>query len=582
MPHQSSQIDQAESQEGLERLAEDLTQAQQEIERLKTDASIKASINDRPAEDGSKSVAEQVTEQVEAIRAELEARHQERVQQAEAQFKTRTDSMKALLTKKLSEGREAFKQAIAAEHKAALDNLTDDHQKEIQRLKAQHQEELEVLRQNQETQFELFKVSWLAEHATSDSAQASQQDWNPTDSQVKELVANNQTVKSIVARNIKTKVDQERVNVMAQVKAELEKLAAERLEELQKKANKAREDAVQMEAKRHSVKLSMTENRARAALAKIDVVQKAAEETPQRPVGEVWAIAKDVKPAPVVPPQPQGGLQASAAPPATTFGQPTPVPGSLHAQSTIAGTTRPSSLTQAQTRPLSAQGSVQHPFTNSTPSPASQGQPLSSPTPNPNTFTSSQPAPKLHFAPSRNQSGTNAQQSSPFSQSSLELPAKPPQAQPPNQPNAGPGANRTLMSGIPRGGVQAMRGVRGGRGGQVPNQPNQAHQAPQAPQAQSQDRPQLQQNTTRGTGIPRGSAIQGRGRGVQGRGALQQVQTSSVPEVQTQAQRSPGSARGALSAAARQFVPQGNKRVREDGQDESEVANGKRMKGDGN
>ena len=36
-----------------------------------------------------------------------------------------------------------------------------------------------------------------------------------------------------------------------------------------------------------------------------------------------------------------------------------------------------------------------------------------------------------------------------------------------------------------------------------------------------------------------------------------------------------------MNAAARQFVPQGNKRAREDGQDGSETGNGKRTKSDG-
>lgn len=577
---QSPQVHGAESQELLENLRQELSQAQDEVEQLKADARIKASIIDGSTEDGSKSVADQVTQQVEAIRAELEARHQERVNHAEITFQNRADSMKAQLSKKLSEGREIFKQATAAEHEAALDSLRREHQEEVELLKNQHHEELEVLRQNEESKFEQFKETWLAEHRTSDNAaesviinesQTSQQDWKPTDAQVKELVANNPTIKSILARNIRTKLDQER----ARIEEEQEKLAAERLDELQKKASKARDDAVQMEAKRHSVKLSMTENRARAALAKIEVVQKAAEETPQRPVVEVWAIAKDVKPTPVVPPQPQGGAQALATPQASTFGQPTPVPGSLQNQPTVSGTNRPASLAQAQPRAMSAQASVQQrAFSNSSPRSASQGQTLPLPTSNLISATNSQPVPKLLLASNRNLTGTTAQQSSPFVQSILDLPAKPPQPQPLNQLNAGAAANRTLTSGIPRGGAQAMRGARGGRGGQAQSQSNQITQLPQIQN-------QVQPNNARGTSIPRGSAIPGRGRGAQGRGAIQQVQTSSVPEAQNQAQGSPGSGRGAMNAAARQFVPQGNKRAREDGQDGSDIGNGKRTKSDG-
>lgn len=36
-----------------------------------------------------------------------------------------------------------------------------------------------------------------------------------------------------------------------------------------------------------------------------------------------------------------------------------------------------------------------------------------------------------------------------------------------------------------------------------------------------------------------------------------------------------------MNATARQFIPQGNKRGREEGPDDSEIANGKRFKNDG-
>jgi len=53
-----------------------------------------------------------------------------------------------------------------------------------------------------------------------------------------------------------------------------------------------------MEGKKSSLKLNMCENRLKITMAKIGVVENAVKETPEKPVGEVWEIAKVAKPAP--------------------------------------------------------------------------------------------------------------------------------------------------------------------------------------------------------------------------------------------------------------------------------------------
>src|SRR5205814_7764390 len=89
---------------------------------------------------------------------------------------------------------------------------------------------------------------------------------------------------------------------------------AEALSELEKKFNEEREalirerdqkisSAVELAEKRLLAKVSMTEGRARSVQAKIEVVQNAATDTPQRPVVEVWEIAKVAKPVPGRQPQ---------------------------------------------------------------------------------------------------------------------------------------------------------------------------------------------------------------------------------------------------------------------------------------
>src|SRR5205814_10104455 len=81
----------------------------------------------------------------------------------------------------------------------------------------------------------------------------------------------------------------------------------------QKKSEHAKEQAVLMESKRSTLKINMAENRARTAAAKIEVIEAAARETPERLVGEVWEIAKVAKPATA--PAPAAPIpQVSAAP----------------------------------------------------------------------------------------------------------------------------------------------------------------------------------------------------------------------------------------------------------------------------
>ena len=332
--------------EELERLRQDLANAQQEVASLKVDASINSSIGQPLAEDGSKSLAEQVTEQAGLVRAELEARHDERVQQAEDAFNKRAEAMKGQLKKKLQDGREQYREEVAAAHTQEMQSLKSDHEVELQTLRSRHQDEMDELRRNEETKFEQFKEVFLAEHSTQVKSEKptdeAEVQTNPnkaelTDVEARGLIANNPVIRGILMKNINTKVEKE--------KEAQQKILTERVAEIEKKATHEKDQAVMMESKKVSVKISMAENRAKSAQAKLDVVQKAATETPQRPVGDVWAIAKDAKPVPNVglsaqkpTTQPSGSTQptfsqstqlsqagsAQNSKQITTFGQPTP------------------------------------------------------------------------------------------------------------------------------------------------------------------------------------------------------------------------------------------------------------------
>ncbi|KAI9838350.1 MAG: hypothetical protein M1819_005618 [Sarea resinae] len=593
----------------LEKLQEDLVNAQQEVETLKANASISASIADAQTENGSKPVAEQIAEQVETMKAELKADYDARVHRAEEQFKQRADRMKTQLSKKLTEGKDQIRETLTTEHGDTIAKMTAEHQEEIERLRTQHTEELERLRvqhtedlerlkQEEESRFEQLKQSQQDQKVKSqdgseapaadmkaDQADKAPKVWSPSESEVKDLVANNPTVKQMVVRNLQAKLQQEKESLIAKAreeqkaameqelaksKEEQEILSEKKLEEARNKAETMRAQAVAMEGKRSSVKISMAETKARNALFKVEIVEKAAIETPQRAVVEVWAIAKDARPPPAVvaPNQAANAAHQGSANGAPSFGKPSaapavqrgvfgqPTPGPQQHFPSPQQAAAPMQGTQAQApRPLTpGQASAQPQQKQDVPPSASPAQ-TQLPQALPN--SPAQPQPQMQ----------QAQQP----QTSSGLPAKPPQG---HNAGTGPTALRGLMqqqSGIPRVGAPAGRG-RGGRGGgpQGQNQ-NQAQQQPsQLPQGQRGGHQ---------SGLPRGGRG-GRGGGQPGRGGQQGIQTSGMHPNQSPQQSSP---RGSLNAGARQFVPgQGSKRPREDGSDAVDGASaGKRARGGG-
>lgn len=556
-----------ETLEALEKLKAELATAQQEVETLRANATstnTTAPIGEAtPAGEGAVS-AEQLAEQIAKVKAEAE----ESVQAAAARFQHRADQMRAALTKKLTEGKQALRQEseeaarkLKEEHEQAMQELKTEHEAEIQRIKAEHQKELERVKGGAQGEQPAPATADVpvdsAPEGASESAPAStttevksepSKFSDLTDQEVKDLVNNNNTVKSIITRNIKTKLS---VELEAKAK-ELNEKHEKETEELQKKAD----GAVAMAEKRVALKLNMAQNRERNATAKIEVVQKAAEETPERPVGEVWAVAKDAKPAP-------------AAPAA-------PAPAQQPQQQAQAPNTAPQT---AQAAPLQPQQQ---------PSPAGGfGQPAQQQLPRPhvvpvNQFQGQQGQPPMNPFPPQNTGipragsamGQNNQfrPNSPFGQQQIQggqvqfqpqgqvqqqqsgipnpqgnpLHNRPPQQGQPNV-GTGPTALRGLMgqgggTGIPRGG-----GIpRPGRGG--------AQAGAQGQQAPAQ------------SNLPRRGGGHGRGRG----GGQQGGQEAGGP----------GAGRG-MNASAKQFVP--NKRPREDGAEGGGQDGGpKRARGGGN
>lgn len=483
--------------------------------------------------------AEKIKE-LEAKVKSLEAALAEKEAEADGKVKERVDKMKQILNAKLAESKTL--------HKQEIDKLKESYQ---QAPPSKGEGPLEF-----------------------------------TDAQARKLVEENETILSIVRSNIRGKV------ASARETASKEKLAA--LEELEKKCNEEKEalvkerdlkisQAEELAEKRVKVKLSMTESRIKQAQNKLDLVHRAAADTPQKAVVEVWDLIKAVRanatPAKPAPPPGTAAVPQSPAP------QPQPPQQDQQGKSQQPATpVKPVATPQPQPAQPAQQPVQQQPTGEQPQGTPSAKQQQAPPTTTPATTPALTPAPTPTPAPTQTPSQTPVEtpvqapvpapvQPSTHPQPSPQPPAQPPAQQPsqnqsaaglPNRPpqathhtGTGPGALRALQSGLPM-----ARGGGRGRGGPH-NQYNQ--------QAAEQ---QQQTSSGRGSGFQRG----GRGRGGQGRGGAQSVQTGNVAG--GQGQPSPRGGRGGLNVQARQFIPQGNKRTREDG-GEADTGSGKRIRGGG-
>lgn len=112
-----------------------------------------------------------------------------------------------------------------------------------------------------------------------------------SDPEIRRVLSENATLKTIVTNNIKAKLSAETKKLKEEAEQALKA-------EYEAKITNAREQATTLESKKSTLKLNMADNKVRLATAKLNVVEKAAKDTPQRPVGEVWEEAKVAKPAP--------------------------------------------------------------------------------------------------------------------------------------------------------------------------------------------------------------------------------------------------------------------------------------------
>ena len=335
-------------------------------------------------------------------------------------------------------------------------------------------------------------------------------------------------MRGVLRKNVTTQVNKLKEEISAQLREEHEKVLAERIAEVQTKSNTAKDHAVLMEGKKNALQVNMATNKMRIAQFKVDRVQKAAQETPQKPVREVWMAIKDAKPPAIVTSPPQ--QDASKAPTTMIGGQPNPfTPNSTQPSPGLANM-QGQSNPFAQVLPQANQAQAKQ-----------QSQPLGvstfgRPSPAAPIFQGSSPAERHSTPPNaamtqQQPNANNADQQVAWQEANQ--PPKPSQGNSNTNTNAGTGPS--ALRGLQQSGLPVARGGTSIRG------------------------------TTRGRGSGRGGPQvlnTGGGAGPQGRGSP---------------------TNNNFNPSARQFVP-GSKRPREDTQDAvpgGEGGNGKRIRGGG-
>ncbi|EHY57655.1 Protein mlp1 [Exophiala dermatitidis] len=417
---------------------------------------------------------------------------------AEEKFKTRVTAMEKILNARLAE----VKHQAAEAKKAALDELTERltarHQEELEALRAgsipvaaelqepaeegaktsstldpaqipdevllalpeakarllvaKHEVLRRILQTNIKKQVEKEKealrkelTEQLGAGGTGDGATAAkvqeleQKFTAEKEEIIQQKVAEFNAERESIIKQYEEKLAREKQDLVIKHKEELNNQKLEFDKEAQRKIDEQIKNAEQMWEKRGAVKFNMAQSRAALATAKLEVVKKAAEETPEKPVGEVWSIAKDAKPPAA--PKPAPTAAAATAPPAAPAQSPAKAEPKQDKKPDTEG---------------KANGNVQphaQPAATATEKPAQTQPPAATPTSQP-----AQPAQMntSHAAPKPADAQSSQAAPKPTTQATNE-PAKP------QQPSTGAALMHQLQSGIPRGGS-----IRGNRGSGIP------------------------------------------------------------------------------------------------------------------
>ncbi|KAH0489727.1 hypothetical protein TgHK011_010144 [Trichoderma gracile] len=296
----------AERDGALQKLQEATASGQPSISAGAPAAAL-AAAESQPAANGLSDAERKALEErvaaAEAKAADFEKKANEVEAKIQQTIKERSDRMKDTLNNKLKESRAKLEEEFKRKDEDL--KLRFEQEKLIWQAenpaKAASTKEAPAAEQQPHTPAKAEETSTVAAPASGGPPDLSQLD----DSAIRQFLSTNATVKNIIAANIRKKMDAE----SAKIKSEYEG-----------KITAAREQAQLMESKKSTLRINMAENKLRTATAKLGVVETAAKETPQKPVVEVWEIAKSTQ-APPLPPA------AKPPAPSSTTGTPAKQPG---------------------------------------------------------------------------------------------------------------------------------------------------------------------------------------------------------------------------------------------------------------
>ncbi|KAK5662077.1 hypothetical protein OQA88_10191 [Cercophora sp. LCS_1] len=271
--------------------------------------------------DEERKALEEKIAQAEARIAELEADVQEKEDKFDSIVKVRSDKMKASLNKLLANDKEANAKKLQEDREALQKEFDLKLQQEIAILKAEQQTAAPAPQNGvPSTPAKPGPVDLITQTPSAGTpggvADVSALN-NMTDAQIRELIKTNPTLKSIITANVKKLAEMDTKKAVTKTQAELKT-------EYEAKIASAKEQAAALSEKKSALRINMLDRQSKTAQAKIAVVETAAKETPQRPVGEVWEIAKDAKPP----------ASAPAPAPTPAAAAPTPAPAAVPAAST--------------------------------------------------------------------------------------------------------------------------------------------------------------------------------------------------------------------------------------------------------
>ncbi|KAK0984315.1 Protein mlp1 [Friedmanniomyces endolithicus] len=607
--------------EALEKLRQDLATAQRDVETLRAaDATTQhapITVTTTAPPTANEEAAQQIQAAVDQLRAEMESQHALALSQKDEESSRKMENLKQNLKRQLSEGRERqrteAREELIAVHAAEVQKLKEEHESAVREMSELHEKELERLKADGGRAVEKAVGGEGGVKAEEGGAGVEM-----TDKQIVELIQSNERAKIIVRNNItkgviaqteglKTTI-REKEEEIGRLKEELErahgansatattgndeKLAAlqaqldealkakddlqtkldeaiKAQEELRTKLDAAQKDkeaavakAIDMGERKSKVQISMRDK----YMAQINAVKKAAAETPEKGVKEVWGVAQKAMPAPaaakavpaasVPAPVSSGGPAAQSGneqqEPPTADIPPSPsssVPASTQVPATTASATP---ATQPQQTPEQIEAAKlrarQERFGAAPSAPsaaATSSAPAFSQSSSPPAFGSTNPFGKSNF-------GATPATFSGIPGSTFGQPSQPAAfAQPPGRPGSqqgrpgspnplapsfapggptrgnfgtGPAALRGLSSSaIPRsgaGGIPRGGGSGGGRGGNNNNSGGISIQGAAAAAQQDQGVATSQRGGLQ-SGLPRGPGNVGRGggRGGGGRGA---------------------------------------------------------------